>query len=137
METIDTFNIDELHLALWNPRFETVDEFKFDFIKHFTNEDNCYKLDKEIELISELFVESPKEFKKLFESIYKKFYAKNEKIQLIKNKNNYIVIEGNRRISCLKILANFDVYYNYLSEYENLTFPSERQINLKKIISFY
>lgn len=109
-------SINDIHLALWNPRFETIDKLEFDYIKYFNKWDKNYSLQEEALKISELIKENIDKYKELFDSVKAFFRSSYEKIQLIKSENSYIVIEGNRRISCLKILMNYDKYQKFIYE---------------------
>lgn len=99
--------INDIHLALWNPRFETIDKLDFDYVKYFNKWDKNYSLQEEALKISELIKENIDKYKELFDSVKEFFHSNYEKIKLIKSKNTYIVVDGNRRISCLKILMNY------------------------------
>ncbi|QDY88262.1 hypothetical protein [Mycoplasma anserisalpingitidis] len=103
-------NLDNIHLAIWNPRFETIDKLEFNFMDVFKLHDKNYSTKTEIEKISELYNENRQNFYELFYSIKDRFHSVNEKIQFIKNDDHYIVIEGNRRLSCLLIMKNIDKY---------------------------
>nr|QWS78953.1 hypothetical protein [Mycoplasma anserisalpingitidis] len=108
--------INDIHLALWNPRFETIDKLDFDYVKYFNKWDKNYSLQEEALKISELIKENIDKYKELFDSIKAFFHSNYEKIKLIKSKDSYIVVDGNRRISCLKILMNYEKYQKCIYE---------------------
>lgn len=114
------YNIEDLHIALYNPRFELIDKLNFDFIESFKIYDKKYTKNSELNAIIDLYNEDTANFEELFRSVSQDFYSVNEKVQLIKLDEHFIVIEGNRRISCLKIINNIDVYLNILKEYHSL-----------------
>ncbi|QRI43998.1 hypothetical protein [Mycoplasma phage sp.] len=108
--------INDIHLALWNPRFETIDKLDFDYVKYFNKWDKNYSLQEEALKISELIKENIGKYKELFDSVKAFFDSNYEKIKLIKSKDSYIVVDGNRRISCLKILMNYEKYQKCIYE---------------------
>ncbi|QRI43908.1 hypothetical protein [Mycoplasma phage sp.] len=108
--------INDIHLALWNPRFETIYKLDFDYVKYFNKWDKNYSLQEEALKISELIKENIDKYKELFDSVKVFFHSNYEKIKLIKSEDSYIVVDGNRRISCLKILMNYEKYQKCIYE---------------------
>ncbi|WP_036453068.1 hypothetical protein [Mycoplasma buteonis] len=128
---------EELHLALWNPRFEIIGNLEFDFLSQFKSADKNYDLYHEIEQMVLLYNDEKDAFEELLKSISKKLYSVNEKIQLIKKDDKYIVIEGNRRIACVKILANIEKYLSALYKYNELEKQKFNSSVAEKYILFY
>lgn len=110
--------IEKIHLANWNPRFNNINKMNYDFVDKFTKMDKNYSLETEINIIAELLNDDYNSFLELFHSISKKCYLPlHNHLYLIKNKENYIVIDGNRRVACIKLLKNYQKYYEYIDKY--------------------
>ncbi|QRN65348.1 hypothetical protein [Mycoplasma phage MGyu-2021a] len=110
--------IEKIHLANWNPRFNNINKMNYDFVDKFTKMDKNYSLETEINIIAELLNDDYNSFLELFQSISKKCYLPlHNHLYLIKNKENYIVIDGNRRVACIKLLKNYQKYYEYIDKY--------------------
>lgn len=110
--------IEKIHLANWNPRFNNINKINYDFMNKFIKMDKNYSLETEINIIAELLNDDYNSFLELFHSISKKCYLPfHNHLCLIKTEENYIVIDGNRRVACIKLLKNYQKYYEYIDEY--------------------
>lgn len=146
---IEKIQLTNIHIALWNPRHEQIAKLSFDFKSKMSERDNNYDDEKELEAIIKLFSQqdesdssgdnkynkSGNKFEELFDSILVKFWKNDERIHLIENndkKGQYIVVEGNRRISCLKILQNIDKYLDKFNSMDNLNSNEKDFFNFLK-----
>ncbi|AKA49682.1 hypothetical protein VO56_00020 [Mycoplasmopsis gallinacea] len=103
--------LNKLELGLWNPRFEIINEFNFDYIKRSKSANFRYNLDQEMSEIANLLCENKESFIELFNSINIKWLPNSDFIEVVqKDEDKFIVIEGNRRVAVLKIIANYDKY---------------------------
>ncbi|WP_029513855.1 hypothetical protein [Mycoplasmopsis primatum] len=130
MKETNNINIDDIELALGNIRFSEINKIKFDFIKHFNSFNRDYNKDKENLEIWKLIIDDFDSFLDLINSMANFGYKPaGEKIILIRKENDdakYIVVEGNRRISCIKILNNIKQFLDYLEDYK-IIFDSDQQ----------
>ncbi|QIW62334.1 hypothetical protein [Mycoplasmopsis gallinacea] len=140
--------LNKIELGRWNPRFGVINKMNFDFISKLKYANEYYNIEYEIKEIAKLYCENIISFTELFNSISVKWFPTNEFIEVIKkDENKFIVVEGNRRIAVLKIIANREKYLinmedamRYSSEEEYAKIKKLREfiqsISVKKINSF-
>ncbi|APJ38135.1 hypothetical protein [Mycoplasmopsis pullorum] len=120
--------LNKLELGLENPRFEIINEFNFDYIKRSKSANFRYNLDQEMSEIANLLCENKESFIELFNSINIKWLPNSDFIEVVqKDEDKFIVIEGNRRVAVLKIIANYDEYNQNIDKLfwkANPEFPS-------------
>lgn len=103
--------LNKIELGRWNPRFGVINKMNFDFISKLKYANEYYNIEYEIKEIAKLYCENIISFTELFNSISLKWFPTNEFIEVIKkDENKFIVVEGNRRIAVLKIIANREKY---------------------------
>lgn len=139
-------NINNVYLSANNPRYTLINDLDINLIEFINN--NKYK-NTEDNFRNLLNSEGDyNELSRLLNSINKNgFNNINEPIYLVKNKSDYIVAEGNRRLMCLKLInGDFDLphlpnyefqnYQNPLTEYsDDIEEDSNNEKNnLKKLI---
>lgn len=108
----------DINLTKINPMFHSISwqDKDYSIIDNILKENSNYNDENELEIIMDYYFNDPEKFEELFDYI---IYSKNfkiEEIHLIKNSEKWIVFDGNRRISCLKIIENIDKYFKILAE---------------------
>ncbi|TNK83665.1 hypothetical protein [Mycoplasmopsis pullorum] len=92
-------------------KLEIINEFNFDYINRSKSANFRYNLDQEMSEIANLLCENKESFIELFNSINIKRLHNSDFIEVVqKDEDKFIVIEGNRRVAVLKIIANYDEY---------------------------
>ena len=141
----DSIKIENLELSLSNPRNHIIEND--DYITEMRNKNKDYSDVKELEAIMFLIKDDYKKYKSLLENIIDKDYGlvdewigifekENSKKDKEKNDNKkYIVFEGNRRISILKLLNNNNKT-KFLDLIKRDDFTDEDRKNLRNIYNF-